>query len=256
MTRKKKLDSGITKELPARRQHAAELEGLEVEYRQRTKMLLKVDEEERRSIAHEVHDDLCQPLTALKIILSGMKRRIPKDEGPLLEKVEQLLELTDTTTETARRISVELRPGVLDDLGLIAAIEWQTKYFAENTGIACELDIAPVQITLDGQLSTAIFRILRKILANIQEQATATIVRVSLTVRAGKLKLKVTDNGIWTSGEEFTNQLPFKLMEIGERAYLFGSEVKSKRNPDRGITVTLTIPLIPKEASYDKAAYC
>ena len=207
MTRKKKLDSGITKELPARRQHAAELEGLEVEYRQRTKMLLKVDEEERRSIAHEVHDDLCQPLTALKIILSGMKRRIPKDEGPLLEKVEQLLELTDTTTETARRISVELRPGVLDDLGLIAAIEWQTKYFAENTGIACELDIAPVQITLDGQLSTAIFRILRKILANIQEQATATIVRVSLTVRAGKLKLKVTDNGIWTSlsGASFAN---------------------------------------------------
>jgi signal transduction histidine kinase len=175
-----------------------------------------------------------------------MKRRIPKDDWPLLEKVEQLLELTDAITKTAKRISVELRPGVLDDLGLMPAIEWQTRYFQENTGIACELDIAPAQITLDGEISTAIFRILRKILANIQEQATATKVRVSLTVKAGKLKLKVMDNSIGASGEQITNQFPFKLMEIGERAYLFGSEAKSKRNPDGGIIVTLTIPLNTK----------
>jgi signal transduction histidine kinase len=222
------------------------LEELKDGYQRRTKALLQVEEEERRSIARESHDDLSQPLTALKINLSWLERRIPKGEGSLLEKVEQMLGLVDSITRAVKRISVELRPGVLDDLGLIAAIEWQAGYFRERTGIECELDVEPADITLDGQIATAVFRILQKILTNITEQASATRVRISLKRRADKLYLKVMDNGEGIAEEQILNRLPFGLMEIGERAHLFGGEVKISGNPDTGTTVTVSIPLNQK----------
>jgi signal transduction histidine kinase len=239
----------LAKELETLRQHAAELEELKAEYQRRTKALLQVEEEERRSIAREIHDDLSQPLTALKINLSWLGRRIPKGEGPLLEKVEQILELVDSITRVVKRISVELRPGVLDDLGLSAAIEWQVGYFRERTGIECELDVEPADITLDGQLTTAVFRILEKILTNIAEQASATRVRISLIRRADKLHLKVIDNREGTTEEQILNRQSFELIEIGERAHLFGGEVKISGSPGRGGTVTVSIPLNQKGGS-------
>jgi len=239
----------LVKEMETLRQHATELEELKAEYQRRTKALLQIEEEERRSIAREIHDDLSQPLTALKINLSWLGRRIPKDEGPLLEKVEQILELIDSITRAVKRISVELRPGVLDDLGLTAAIKWQVGYFRERTGIECELDVEPADITLDGQLRTASFRILQKILTTIPEQASATRVRISLKRRADKLYLKVIDNGEGITGEQILNRQSFGLMEIGERAHLFGGEVKIRGNPDRGTTVTVNIPLNQKGGS-------
>jgi signal transduction histidine kinase len=239
----------LVKELKTLRQHTAELEELKAEYQRRTRVLLQVEEEERRSIAREIHDDLSQPLTALKINLSWLGRRIPKGEGPLLEKVEQILELIDSITGAVKRISVELRPGVLDDLGLTAAIEWQAGYFREQTGIECELDVEPADITPDGEIATAIFRILQKILKSISEQASATRVRISLKRRANKIRLKVIDNGGRTTEEQILARDSLGLMEISERAYLFGGEVKIKGNPDRGTTVTVNIPLNQKGGS-------
>jgi signal transduction histidine kinase len=239
----------LVKELKTLRQHTAELEELKAEYQRRTRVLLQVEEEERRSIAREIHDDLSQPLTALKINLSWLGRRIPKGEGPLLEKVEQILELIDSITRAVKRISVELRPGVLDDLGLTAAIEWQVGYFRERTGTECELDVEPADVTLDGQIATAIFRILQKILTNIAEQASATRVRISLKRRAGKLHLKVIDNGEGITEEQILDHQSSGLIEIGERAHLLGGEVKISGNPDRGTTVTVNIPLNQKGGS-------
>jgi signal transduction histidine kinase len=233
----------LVKELEALRQNAAELEKLKAEYQRKTKTLLQVEEEERRSIVREIHDDLSQPLTALKIHLSWLRTRIPKAGKPLLEKVEQISGLTDSITRSVKRISAELRPGVLDDLGLTEAIEWYVGYFGERTGIECELGLEPEEITVDGQLSTAIFRILQKVLTNIPEQASATRVRISLRRRTDKLHLKVTDNSEGTTQEQIFKRQSSGLMEVGERVRLFGGEINIRRNPNRGTTITVTIPL-------------
>jgi signal transduction histidine kinase len=235
------------KELETLRQHKAGLEKLKAEYRRRTKALLQVEEEERRHLAREIHDDISQPLTALKINVSWLRRRVPKGEEPLLEKLEQISELNDSITRSVQRISLELRPAVLDDLGLTAAIEWQVGYFREVTGIKCDLSVEPANITIGGQIATAIFCILRKILTHVAQQASATRVKVTLNMRADKLHLKVIDNGEGIKEEQILDRQSFGLMEIGEHAQLFGGEVKITRNPHQGITVKVNIPLNQEE---------
>ena len=198
-----------------RNQNKKEQEGA---YGRSTKMLLQFEEEERKTIAREIHDDLSQPLTAIKISLSGLLKKIPQENSPLLGKVEQILDLVDSMTGSVKRISVELRPGVLDDLGLIAAIEWQAGYFQETTGIRCELDKIPKNIAFDRQLSTAIFRILQK----------------------------VTDNGNGTTAEPILNHLPLGLIEVFEHAHLFGINIKKNGKTHGGNTITMSIPLNQK----------
>ena len=228
------------KELETLRQHGMELEK---EFGQKTKTLLRSEENERETIAREIHDDLSQPLTAIKINLSGLLRSIPEENIILLEKIEQILDLVDSVTGAVKRISVELRPGVLDDLGLVAAIEWQAGFFQEVTSIKCELDMRPIDINFDLQLSTAIFRILQKILANIKEEAIATSVRISLKKKIDKLYIKVIDNGNETTPAQILDHLPFRLMEIFERAHLFGIEINTTGKINGGNTITLSIPL-------------
>jgi signal transduction histidine kinase len=226
-----------------RNQNKIEQEGA---YERSTKMLLQFEEEERKTIAREIHDDLSQPLTAIKISLSGLLKKIPQENSPLLGKVEQILDLVDSMTGSVKRISVELRPGVLDDLGLIAAIEWQAGYFQEMTGIKCALDKIPVDVAFDRQLSTAIFRIIQKLLANIKAEASATSVIINLKKKTDKLVLKVTDNGNVTTAEQVLNHLPFGLAEVFEHAQLFGIEIKTRGKSNGGNTVMLSIPLNQK----------
>jgi signal transduction histidine kinase len=216
------------------------------EYEPGAKTLLQFEEEERETIAREIHDDLSQPLTAIKINLSGLLRKIPQENIPLLKRVEQILDLVDSMTGSVKRISVELRPGVLDDLGLIAAIEWQAGYFQETTGIRCELDKIPKNIAFDRQLSTAIFRILQKVLVHIKEEASATSVIISLKKKTDRLFLKVTDNGNGTTAEPILNHLPLGLIEVFEHAHLFGINIKKNGKTHGGNTITMSIPLNQK----------
>jgi two-component system sensor histidine kinase UhpB len=221
------------------RQHDAELEKLKVEYQRKTQAWLQVEEEERKSIAREIHDDLSQPLTALKINLSGLVRRVTQGEEIPSEKLEQILELNNSIIRTVKRISLELRPGVLDDFGLIPAIEWQAGYFRDLTGIECKFE-EPSDIMIDGQIASVIFRILQKILANIVKQAEVTRVRISLKKEADKLNLIVVGNGERSLEEQILDREPFEL--IGEYAHLFGGEVEMG-NPNRGTLVMVNIPL-------------
>jgi signal transduction histidine kinase len=222
------------------RQHNAELEKLKVEYQRKTKAWLQVEEAERKSIAHEIHDDLSQPLTALKINLSGLVRRVTLGEEISLEKLEQILELNDSIIKTVKRISVELRPGVLDDLGLIAAIEWQVGYFRDLTRIECELGVETSDITIDEQIATVIFRIFQRILTNIAKQGKATRVRISLKREVDKLQLIVVDNGDRKLEDQILDRQSFRL--IAEHAHLFAGEVEMG-NPNRGTLVMVNIPL-------------
>ena len=181
------------------REHRAHLEKLVEErtadLRNLSAYLQSVREQERANIAREIHDELGQALTVLKMDLSWLARRLPKVQKPLFEKTKSMSKLIDFTIQTVRRISTELRPRLLDDLGLAAAVEWQAEEFQKRTGIRCEVSLDPEDIALDRDLSTAIFRIFQETLTNVARHADATSVKVTLEEKTNKLVLKVRDNG-------------------------------------------------------------
>jgi len=155
-------------------------------------------------------------------------------------------ELADATLQTVKRISTELRPGLLDDVGLPAAIEWQGEEFQNRTGIKCEVTIDPEDIILDRDRSTAIFRIFQETLTNVARHANAKRVKVKLKEKAGKLELKVRDNGKGITEKQISDHKSFGLIGIKERAHFLGGNVVFRGIQDKGTAVTIRIPLHKK----------
>jgi len=203
-------------------------------------------EGERTSIAREIHDELGQALTALKMDLSFLSPKLPKGQKSLIERTESMSELIDTTIQTMQRISSELRPGMLDDLGLSAAIEWQAGEFQNRTEIQCEIIMDPADIILDQERSTAIFRIFQETLTNVARHSKATQVKVSLKKKGSKLELKVRDNGKGITEEQISDPKSFGLIGIRERAQFLGGRIEIKRIKGKGTTLTAWIPVPTK----------
>jgi PAS domain S-box-containing protein len=205
--------------------------------------LQSVREEERRRIAREVHDELGQVLTGMKYDLAWLARGLPEDSTDLQEKTRGLLALVDETIHTVRRIFTELRPSVLDELGLVAAIEWQGQEFQSRTGIACRVSTGLTDLSLDSQASTALFRICQESLTNVARHAQATRVTVRLSAEQDRLILSVEDNGKGITEQEQTRVTSFGLLGMQERAFLLGGELSVVGRPGAGTTVTVRIPL-------------
>jgi signal transduction histidine kinase len=202
-----------------------------------------VREEERTRIAREVHDELGQQLTKLKMDLAWVGGRLPRALRPLLDKIHDMSAHVDATIQSVRRIATELRPGILDDLGLIAAIEWQANEFQTRTGIECHVSSNLQDTLLDADLNTAFFRIFQETLTNIMRHANASRVDVSAIKRDGWLELVVQDNGRGIQPGEITDRRSIGLLGMEERAGLLGGEFKIGGEPGRGTTVTVRIPL-------------
>jgi len=190
-----------------------------------------------------MHDELGQSLTALKMDLALLGHKLPKNQRSLINKMKSMSKLVDTTLQTVKRISTELRPGLLDDLGLAAAIEWQAEEFQDRTGVKCEVTLDPPDIILDQDCSTAIFRIFQETLTNIARHAHATRVKVGLKARSGKIELRVKDNGIGITEEQIGNPKSFGLIGMQERASFLGGVVEIREVQGKGTTVTAKIPL-------------
>ncbi|MFN8458812.1 MAG: histidine kinase [Anaerolineae bacterium] len=156
--------------------------------------LQSVREEERTRISRAIHDELGQTLTGLKMDVAWLQGHLDPQQSALVAKMQAMSKLIDTTIQMVRRISTELRPGILD-LGLVATIEWQLHEFQARTGIVGKLVSSREETTLAEDGSTAVFRILQEILTNVARHAQATQVKVSLEERAGFLTLQVQDNG-------------------------------------------------------------
>jgi PAS domain S-box-containing protein len=233
-------------DITARKRAEEEIKNSQSQLRNLTAHLQSVREEERTLIAREMHDELGQALTAMKMDLSWLDKRLPKDQRSLLEKTKSMSKLADATLQTVKKISAELRPGLLDDLGLPAAIEWQAEEFQTRTGIKCEITVDPEDIILDKDRSTAIFRIFQETLTNVARHAKATKVKVSLKEKAGKIELKVRDNGKGITEKQVSDPKSFGLIGIKERAYYLGGKVVIKGLQDKGTTLTIRIPL-PKK---------
>jgi PAS domain S-box-containing protein len=215
----------------------------EEQLRNLTTYLQKIGEVERTNIAREIHDELGLGLTVLKIDLSWLRKRLPENEIPLHDKAETMTQLIDKTIQTVKKISTELRPGLLDDLGLAAAIEWQAEEFQKRTGIQCKITIDPKDITFDRDRNTAIYRIFQETLTNVARHAQATEVDVSLRQRDVQLELIVRDNGRGITEKELDNPRSFGLIGIRERVKIFSGINIIKGIPGKGTTVTVRMPI-------------
>ncbi len=202
----------------------------------------EVREEERTGIARELHDRLAQALTALKLDLTDMKGRVEKGEAIPPGKLAGTMGLVDETEDDVRRISSELRPGMLDDLGLVAAMEWQLSQFGERSGLKCCLDSRMDESGLDRARSTALFRIFQELLTNVARHAGASGVRVSLELDDGRYILTVADDGRGMTEEERAALDSLGLIGIRERVRPFGGEIEIEGAPNDGTTVRVYVP--------------
>ncbi len=208
-----------------------------------TNYLQVVREEERTYMAREIHDEFGQRLTALKMDISWLTNHLPTVDTAIIEKVSGMDKLVDESIQLVRQVAADLRPGLLDDLGLTAALEWQTQDFTKRSGIEYDLffgdtDIPPVQ-----DRDTVLFRVFQEALTNITRHSGATKITVNLFAEHDFVQLKIHDNGIGITSEALDGTKSLGLLGMRERARSLGGDVEITGNPDQGTTVLVKIPL-------------
>ena len=229
-----------------RRRAEEQLEQSQERLRSLTARLESIQEEERIRIAREVHDELGQALTGVKLEFASLRDQLP-DAGPaVLDRMESISKFIDGTIQSVRKIATELRPVVLDQLGLIPAIEWQAREFQTKTGIQCTLNIYLRTVALPLDRSTGVFRIFQEILTNVTRHAQASGVTITMQEHAGHLLLQVNDNGRGITDDEVSGSRSLGLLGMRERSLLLGGETRIERNPVKGTTVTVRIPIDPQ----------
>ncbi len=192
-------------------------------------------------MAREIHDELGQALTAIKIDLASLVAQLPPDQQQAL-RGESIMKLIDGTIQTVRRISTELRPGILDDLGLVAAVEWAAEEFQARTGTECSVSVPPGDLSLDPERATALFRIFQETLTNVARHANATEVHVQLANDKGDVLLEVRDNGSGISDEQRVAPNALGILGMLERTLLLDGEFTINGVPGKGTTVRVRIP--------------
>ncbi len=208
-----------------------------------------VREEERLSIARAVHDEIGAALTAIKMDVAQVRQGLgqvstdPALVPELHARTDDIYTTIDTTMETVRRIAKELRPAVLDDFGLVAALDWQLNEFQKRSGLACGLSVAPGSAQLDKSTATAVFRVFQEMLTNIARHAQATRADVRLYEKDQHLVLEVRDNGRGIRAEEIAGSGSLGLLGMRERVRLRGGTLEVEGKPDEGTLVRVTVPL-------------
>lgn len=200
-------------------------------------------EEERTRIAREIHDEFGQALTALKIDLAWIRKKLTGEQTSLVEKIDGMSKSIGMTIHSIKRLSSDLRPAILDDFGLSAAIEWQAEEFESRTGTRCEVSLEVNDAVIGADVSTAVFRILQEAMTNIMRHAGAAKVRLELKESPGELVFTVSDNGRGITGKEIANPRSYGLMGIRERVYSLGGSVEIEGFPGEGTTLRVRIPL-------------
>ena len=202
--------------------------------------LQSVREEERRRIAREIHDDLGQALTAIKFAVSSLLLALPEEYRPS-KRAESIVKLIDEAIASVRRIATELRPAILDDLGLVAAVEWAAEEFEARTGTKCRLNLSADFPIIDQERATAVFRILQEALTNVARHSGATQVEVRLAVENDGLTLEIHDNGIGVEDEHVSSPQSLGVQGMQERAVLLGGKFTIRVAPNHGTIVRVHI---------------
>jgi two-component system sensor histidine kinase UhpB len=218
------------------------------ELRALTARLQSVREEERTRVARQIHDELGQALTSIKLESASLIRELPTEATEQSHRAASIAKLADATIQSVRRIATELRPGVLDDLGLAAAVEWASEEFEARTGIKVQLMLPEVDLVIDRERATALFRILQEILTNIARHANATEVKVRLVKEGGSLILEAHDNGKGIKEEELSAGRSLGILGMRERALLLGGQLAVWGAPGEGTIVLVRVPFASNES--------
>lgn len=230
-------------DITERKRAQQELEKSREQLRNLSLHLQSIREEERTRIAREIHDELGQTLTALKMDIAWLGSRIAGTNTALQKKTDYMSGLIDSTIDTVHRISSDLRPGLLDDLGLVAAMEWQTQDFQRRYGLPCRAELAIEDEGIDRQLATAVFRILQETLTNVVRHADASKVTVRLWEQNNNLKLEVADDGRGATPAQTEDPRSFGIIGMRERVHPWGGTVEIAGKPNRGTRVLVSVPI-------------
>ncbi|MFL5563170.1 MAG: histidine kinase [Gemmatimonadaceae bacterium] len=233
---------GIQRDVTDRHLATEQIRASSEQLRALASRLQKVREEERTVIAREIHDELGQALTGLRLDVSWMKRRLPHDHEAVAQ-CASIVQRIDQTLTSVRRIATELRPSILDQLGLAAALEWQGHEFSVRTGITTDIDLCADDIPVPDDLGSSAFRILQESLTNVARHASATRVKIRLRLSTRRMKLEIADNGVGIPPERFKGTGSLGLIGMRERALACGGTLDVGQARGGGTVITLRAPL-------------
>jgi PAS domain S-box-containing protein len=209
--------------------------------------LEKVRESERTHIAREIHDELGQQLTVLKMNISWLQKGAGKDNESTQEKLGETLQLIDSTMETVRRIATDLRPSILDDLGLVATLEWQTQNFERNANITCKFSSSEAEMQVSPDIATGIFRVYQECLTNVLRHSGASSVMCDLQIDQDVMMFHVADNGNGFSSAGLVPKKTLGLRGMRERIKLLGGSFDITSEQGMGTSILITVPLNDKK---------
>jgi signal transduction histidine kinase len=233
----------LSSEIAERRETTKQLSALSERLRALSASVQSAREEEGTRIAREIHDELGSALTALKWDIEGLAALVSSESPAVQKRLDAMMRLADSVIHSAKRIASELRPGILDDLGLIEAIESQSQEFQDRSGIPTSFDSTLDTIPLNREQSVVVFRIVQEALTNILRHANATRVDITADEQAGEFMLTIRDNGRGITDEAKSQPLSLGLLGMQERAHLAGGTIDIQGAAGRGTTINLRIPV-------------
>jgi two-component system, NarL family, sensor histidine kinase UhpB len=233
----------VMRDISARKASDRELRQSREHLRQLSAALQAAREEEQTRIARELHDELGQALTALKMDVAAIVGELKPDQAAAIGRTTEMARLLENTVAAVRRIATQLRPLMLDDLGLLPTIGWLVNDFSKRTGIAVALSLPDPETDIDPQLSTVLFRVLQESLTNVARHAGATHVKIALTCSGTDMRLSVSDNGRGFDGSEVRSAKTFGLLGMRERAGMAGGTLTLDSQPGSGTSIEMVVPL-------------
>jgi PAS domain S-box-containing protein len=235
----------ILRDITARVKAQDQLRRQQDELRELSAQVLEAREEEKALIARELHDELGQLLTAMKMDLSWLRERLPGHEPALAAKADQMNEVLDQTVGSVRRIAADLRPLMLDDLGLADACGWLVEDFARRSGIECRIDLPPAERleALGRDIAIAVYRVLQEALTNIARHSGAKRAWAVLEAGDGELRIEIEDDGRGVSLQELSKSRSLGVKGMRERILYLGGELEVSRAPRGGTRVRARVPI-------------
>jgi len=240
----------ILRDITRRKEYEDALARQQAELREISARVLEAREEEKTLLARELHDELGQQLTAMKMDLAWLRERLPAGDAALATKAAHMTNVVDQTMNSVRRISADLRPLMLDDLGLQDAAGWLVDEFSKNSGVACQLD-SPADATLeniDRAIAITVYRVLQESLTNIARHARAKHAWVILGASGNWLQLEIEDDGQGIADADLSRPRSLGLKGMRERVLYLGGSVEIGRAPRGGTRVLVRVPKVPMQA--------
>lgn len=237
---------GTTTDITDRKLAEKEMEESSQKLRQLTTHLLNIREEERKRIGREIHDELGQQLTAIKMDISWIAKKTDPSQEAFKTKLQNVIALLDGGNQSIRRILNELRPVILDDYGLLEALRWQAQQFTANTHIPVAMTASESDMRIPEEISTCIFRIFQEALTNITRYAKATQVKVSLDIDSDSVLLNIEDNGLGFDTELTKTKKSFGILGMKERVASLNGRFDLSSVPGNGTRISIHIPITQK----------